>query len=168
MPEPEIAEATIKKKTITILGIEIERSISLAPLTYLIIGLFGFVWVSFGFIDRITRAPDDLTKFRAEVEAGKTATVDKINNTKAEVLGKLDDAQRDQTRQNAAILSAIANLPDIRATLQQIDRWRDQVDKRDDAQDRRIDQIQDTTAQNKSDMVGVLRALAGAPRDSHR
>jgi hypothetical protein len=96
----------------------------------------------------------------------------------ANYTNKVDNTQRDvqqlrteMTRQLAEISVSvneqfkgvrtdIANLPDVKAELTQLERRADQSDNRAGAQSNRLDRLQETIIQTSSDVAGLLRDKA--------
>lgn len=146
-----------ENNTVTIMGVKVEKTLSLGHISYFAVAAVTFLWLVFGYVGKIGTTADDLKRID-----------DKVTNFRAELLDRLITNQRTQTEQFQSLASAISNLPDMRAAVTQIEHRLDQADNRAAAQSNRLDTVQAQGVQSASDLTALLRAQTGNPRPGPR
>jgi septal ring factor EnvC (AmiA/AmiB activator) len=122
------------------------------------------------------RAWERAVKFNPEVDLGQLAVVatliggvalwainsrdaavhasDAVNGLRSDVAS----LRADTNEQFKAVRADIANLPDVRAQLVQMERRLDQNDSRADAQSKRLELLEREVIQSRADLDNVIRA----------
>lgn len=99
----------------------------------------------------------DATK--RDVASLKTDLVFQVASLRTDMGTQFMAIQTNNTEAFRRVLADIANLPDVRATLGQVERRLDQGDSRLDAQSKRLESVQAVGIQNSADIVNVLRIM---------
>lgn len=92
----------------------------------------------------------------AQKSALETAQINIVDLNK-----KIDGVKTDLTAKIDDVKTAIQNLPDIRATLPQLEKRMDQFEARSGAQSDRLLETEQKGSKDRSDIDGILRVLAG-------
>lgn len=109
-----------------------------------------------GIIYSVGGRDTDLKTTQAEV-AKLTAQIEKLRSDMAGQIAELKTSTSEQIR---GVRSDIANLPDIRATMGQMEQRLGRDETRLDALAARIEAVDKAGTQNSADLVGILRNIA--------
>jgi len=100
----------------------------------------------------VETAQHDISELKSDMKT-------QISELRRDVTAQLTGIQTANTEQFRNVQSDIANLPDVRATLTQLEKRMDQSDSRAVGQGGAIDAAQKLGFQNASDIAGILRAM---------
>lgn len=152
-----------------VFGIEFENKITLTQFLFVAGQGIFLLWLAFGYVFRGDQAVTDFNNYKTANDATiKTLRADlsqQSANLRSEMLDKISAIQADRLLKYQAMQTTIANIPDMRAELSQLEKRSDQADSRADAQSKRMETIQSGQIQNGSDISAILRALSGTPRN---
>ena len=100
--------------------------------------------------DAAKQASDSVAALRSDMN-------DQFRGVKTDTADQLRQVQANTNDQFNRVRADIANLPDVRAELTQIERRLDQNDSRADAQSKRVETLERAVIQTRADLDALIR-----------
>ncbi len=132
-------------------------------LGHIVLAVAIFGWTVMGYVTRFDVTQSNVAIAQADLKSLRIDVASQLDKFRLEVTTQLSAIQIANNEQFRTVRADIANLPEVKADMTQINRRVDQADNRADAQSKRLDNVEKATIQSSADIVNILRLMGPKP-----